>query len=311
MNLGVWFASICLAVWVTLGGYIYTCHCRMLCDELKAVVKTGEASSSPSKTTARAMQVYYQDKLVMSAPAEVIFQNSQATPELPEASRFLPDSLRFYLLHNPNKVLVIKGLYLAKEQNSTSFENLGIARAEAFKGLINNDFNPQQIRIASAATSANGAETGLLQLSIEDLPAVTQENAAAITLKDPKQQFKAEELKILQSKQFVYFQTGSSLMLETAESRTYFQLLKQYLTAYPNSQIQLTGHTDNQGSEDINLPLGLQRAEDVKLRLGQQGLPTRQITTASQGSKQPIADNNTEAGRYQNRRVEINFLKQE
>ncbi|MCU7549339.1 OmpA family protein [Chitinophagaceae bacterium LB-8] len=65
------------------------------------------------------------------------------------------------------------------------------------------------------------------------------------------------------------------------------------------------GHTDNKGSDAINRPLSEKRAGAVKAYLLKKGLKQDQIESKGFGSSQPIADNNTEAGRSKNRRVEI------
>jgi outer membrane protein OmpA-like peptidoglycan-associated protein len=65
------------------------------------------------------------------------------------------------------------------------------------------------------------------------------------------------------------------------------------------------GHTDNQGSDDINVPLSQKRAESVRSYLLKKGLKQSQIEAKGYGSEKPIADNSTEAGRSKNRRVEI------
>jgi outer membrane protein OmpA-like peptidoglycan-associated protein len=65
------------------------------------------------------------------------------------------------------------------------------------------------------------------------------------------------------------------------------------------------GHTDNQGSDNINVPLSQKRAEAVKNYLLKKGLKQNQIEAKGYGSEKPIADNSTDAGRSKNRRVEI------
>jgi OmpA-OmpF porin, OOP family len=65
------------------------------------------------------------------------------------------------------------------------------------------------------------------------------------------------------------------------------------------------GHTDNNGSDGINVPLSEKRANAVKAYLLKKGLKEVRVEAKGLGSSQPIADNNTEAGRSKNRRVEI------
>lgn len=73
----------------------------------------------------------------------------------------------------------------------------------------------------------------------------------------------------------------------------------------PNTEIRIIGHTDSTGSDAINYPLSEQRAASARDYLAARGVDYRRIVTAGRGSREPIADNNTEAGRSKNRRVEI------
>jgi outer membrane protein OmpA-like peptidoglycan-associated protein len=65
------------------------------------------------------------------------------------------------------------------------------------------------------------------------------------------------------------------------------------------------GHTDNNGSDAINVPLSEKRAHAVKAYLLNKGLKENRIEAKGFGSSKPIADNNTESGKSKNRRVEI------
>ena len=80
------------------------------------------------------------------------------------------------------------------------------------------------------------------------------------------------------------------------------------LKTYPDSTIIVSGHTDTTGTDAINNPLSLNRASSVASYLESQGISTSRITSRGYGSKQPIASNATEAGRAQNRRVEIAII---
>ena len=70
--------------------------------------------------------------------------------------------------------------------------------------------------------------------------------------------------------------------------------------------IAIFGHTDNTGSDAINNPLSVKRAQAVETYLKGQGVSAAQIKQVDgQGSTNPVADNSTAAGRQQNRRVEV------
>jgi len=79
----------------------------------------------------------------------------------------------------------------------------------------------------------------------------------------------------------------------------------QSMIDYPNSLIDVMGHTDSTGSEQYNLDLSRRRAESVANYLVSRGVSRARIETIGYGEQYPIADNSTEAGRSQNRRVEI------
>jgi outer membrane protein OmpA-like peptidoglycan-associated protein len=83
------------------------------------------------------------------------------------------------------------------------------------------------------------------------------------------------------------------------------QSVAQNLLRYPNSQIQIIGHTDNTGSASYNQDLSQRRAVSVASVLRNSGVPSARVTAFGRGEDQPIASNLTPEGRAQNRRVEI------
>ncbi len=74
--------------------------------------------------------------------------------------------------------------------------------------------------------------------------------------------------------------------------------------------ITVTGHTDSSGSKQLNQSLSERRADAVKAYLVSKGLDGSRIDTKGAGDTQPVASNNTAAGRAQNRRVEIDIRAQ-
>ena len=73
----------------------------------------------------------------------------------------------------------------------------------------------------------------------------------------------------------------------------------------PNARVNIVGHTDATGSDAINNPLSLERARSVRDYLVDRGVAGSRIDTVGRGSREPIADNGSDAGRARNRRVEI------
>ena len=73
-------------------------------------------------------------------------------------------------------------------------------------------------------------------------------------------------------------------------------------------RIRITGHTDNTASREYNLRLSKGRAEAVKQEMVKRGIEPERIETDGKGMDEPVADNSTEEGRQQNRRVEFVVL---
>jgi outer membrane protein OmpA-like peptidoglycan-associated protein len=81
--------------------------------------------------------------------------------------------------------------------------------------------------------------------------------------------------------------------------------LAGFLKEYPNRNIMIEGFTDNIGSEAFNLELSKNRANAVKAELINRMIAENRINTTGYGFQFPVANNSTESGRQQNRRVEI------
>jgi outer membrane protein OmpA-like peptidoglycan-associated protein len=77
------------------------------------------------------------------------------------------------------------------------------------------------------------------------------------------------------------------------------------LLAYPSLRLQLEGHTDSIGSDEYNLTLSQKRAESVRDYIVEQGVASANVSAVGLGKDNPVATNDTNAGRQQNRRVEM------
>ncbi|WP_295769830.1 OmpA family protein [uncultured Mucilaginibacter sp.] len=88
-------------------------------------------------------------------------------------------------------------------------------------------------------------------------------------------------------------------------AQTNLSNLATSLTNNPQTNILIVGHTDNTGSAELNQDLSVRRAESVKSYISSHGVSGSRLSTSGKGFNEPIADNSTEAGRAQNRRVEI------
>ncbi|SHI63122.1 Outer membrane protein OmpA [Hymenobacter daecheongensis DSM 21074] len=91
----------------------------------------------------------------------------------------------------------------------------------------------------------------------------------------------------------------------TASAQENIADLAKTLIKYNDTNVLVEGHTDTSGSDAINDPLSQRRAQAVANYAQGQGVDASRFTVTGYGSKQPVADNSTEAGRIANRRVEV------
>lgn len=89
------------------------------------------------------------------------------------------------------------------------------------------------------------------------------------------------------------------------EARENLRTLAESLQNYPNTELTIIGHTDSQGAEDYNQDLSLRRANSAASHLVTQGVPRDRMTILGKGETEPVTSNDTDAGRQQNRRVEV------
>lgn len=87
--------------------------------------------------------------------------------------------------------------------------------------------------------------------------------------------------------------------------------LANSLRRYPDTEVLIVGHTDSDGAETYNMNLSQRRATAAKNFLVTQGIPTDRIRTQALGESEPIAANDTEAGKALNRRVEVAIFASE
>jgi len=104
------------------------------------------------------------------------------------------------------------------------------------------------------------------------------------------------------------FRFGSADLPEEARTRL-DAVVNDLKSKQQNMFIEIEGHTDNVGSQELNEQLGLERAEAVKRYLYEQHqIPLHRMNVISFGEEKPVAPNNTREGRAQNRRVVVKVL---
>lgn len=185
--------------------------------------------------------------------------------------------------------LLITGYYRANETNG---ERLALARAAAIRDMLAPEFPANRVKMVSKLVDDGLAEGG-----------GAKESAAFSWL---KMVLKKEESAIIESDKDVIllFPYNSTEKERDPKVDAYLKSLCEKHKG-TTATFSVVGHTDDVGSDESNLAFGAARAKSVARILISNGIAAARITSDSKGEKEPVAPNDTEEGRHQNRRVVI------
>jgi len=159
------------------------------------------------------------------------------------------------------------------------------ARAEGAEQKAVADQARTDANTAQLAAANSEQQSVLLQQQIDALHAKPTDRGLVLTLGD------------------VLFTTGKADLKPGATGS--LNKLAAFLDKYPDRSVAIQGYTDSVGSEDYNQGLSERRAESVKSYLTGQGIGSSRLVASGKGRSDPVADNDSAAGRQQNRRVEV------
>ncbi|WP_172328561.1 OmpA family protein [Mangrovicoccus sp. HB161399] len=170
------------------------------------------------------------------------------------------------------------------------------AAAGAIAGVVAGDRDPKAVAIGTAAGAILGAGIGeYLDRQAASLRNDLGNDAITVT--------NTGDSLLVNFPQDVLFATDSASV--SSASRSDLQALARNLQQYPDTTVQIVGHTDNTGSAGYNFDLSNRRAGAVAGVLVNAGVAGGRITSTGKGEDQPVASNLTPEGRAQNRRVEV------
>ncbi len=194
-----------------------------------------------------------------------------------------------------------------------------LAGIEALSNLRSGSLtvSPELIRLDGMAVSESEADrmraffvskgAGPVELAIDfDAEAAEALARAAALAARPRPEICAEEIAAILDAGSIGFPAGSSTI--DAASSGIIAAIADVLRGCPGARFEVAGHTDSQGRGEVNDRLSTERAEAVKAALDAEDLPLVALTARGYGASVPVADNDSPAGRAQNRRIEITLL---
>ncbi|MEN2488862.1 OmpA family protein [Flavobacterium sp. B11] len=290
-----------IAITIILGTFLYLKFCCNCCEK----TTTDIAPKTVATTVAEPNFVPF----VLNGPG-INYQTNDNLKFLKNSAKLIMpvsdsvttgvDNLKKFLEANPKQKITITGYATSDETNSTTFENLGLARANdvknyfVSKGLLENQFSTKGTIIDKWKMSGDTL-LGPAEYLFEAI-----DSTAA-----PNDEWSALKAKINADPLILHFNTNkSSEKLSAAEKQKVTDIAK-YAENVKDAVIVVIGHSDNVGNRDSNIVLAQKRADFSKDYLSKNGIDNTRIETQSKGPDEPIGDNNTADGKAANRRTVI------
>ncbi len=296
---------ILLLFWMGGSTWWHVCQIKQRCE--------GDA---PALTTAAlpmvaGLSLIDGDQLNMSLPTTFSFAKSGVVANAGAVGNSL-ETLATYLIKHPTRLTTITGHYRTEETNPSAFANLGVARAEGIKALLA-ALGVPAAQLATAGLLADGTNTVMAYNAAADSLSggLTFAFGGAATTADTLVAKPDADRALAEKQTFtsvfkpidLYFKSGQAGYIETEATRTFFAEAATYLNTNKGKKLLLTGHTDDQGADKVNLELSEARAKTVKKSLLKAGIDQKQIGVEAKGETQPKESNETMDGRKANRRV--------
>lgn len=187
------------------------------------------------------------------------------------------------------------------------------AMADLQRGAVLVD--PDLIRVSGVSGDQSAAQLAALRLAERLGPGqryelqITYDRWLDPLLGLPSGPICVDHLNSIMRESLIGFEPNRSIIAGDPEPT--LELLSQAMVECGDYRIELGGHTDSQGSDTFNAQLSQQRAQAVLTAMADYGISTGLMNARGYGESQPIADNDTDAGREANRRIEFRLLSEE
>lgn len=282
--------GLCLfALFFIFGRWYFVCETRGHCGEQEAQISLPE----------RPEDLHLIDDIdTLYGPSQqFLFAQKMIKPNMNASNQAFLDEVVDFLAKNPDRKIMLTGRFTESEKLADSgfFENIGIARAAHFETLLENrGIDQKQVETSGLESSDEEMNRPLL---FNILPKETTENFDI-------PQYRFEDNTFSEAN----FEFNSHIFKPGEQLNTYADSVKVFLDKNPNYILTITGHTDSLGTEELNMDLGMRRAQSAKEYFEELGITTP-INTVSMGKTQYAAPNSNpdgtdnEAGRQKNRRV--------
>ena len=195
---------------------------------------------------------------------------------------------------------VLTSCNAVKNSNNTQVGGgIGAAAGAILGGVIGNNVKNKNSALGAVLGGVVGGTVGAIVGRSMDKQAQEIETV----LPGAQVERVGEGIKVVLNESTVNFAFDSSDL--TAQAKGNLDKIAKVFINNPNTEIMIYGYTDSKGKDEYNMKLSRNRANAVKAYLVSKGIGTKRINTQGMGEADPVATNETEAGRSLNRRVEF------
>lgn len=276
---------------------LFCCNCYTMEQTVDGTNKTVEIlETNPNPFTLNGSGMNYQCKDSFN----FLQSNAKLISPVKDSVAIGIENLKEVLIANPKQKITIIGYATSDEKNTTTFENLALARAHdvktflVSKGLPESQFDTKGEILDSWKTTGDTL-LGPIKFQFNELESTDKNTEDWSTLKN---QINANPL-------VLYFNTNQSSDNLSKEEHQKVINIAKYVSHVSNTKVEVVGHSDNTGGRELNMNLARKRAEFTKKYLVQNGIKTSSIEVLVKGPDEPIADNESAEGRAKNRRTVI------
>ena len=178
------------------------------------------------------------------------------------------------------------------------YDSPALREKKSFVPGVTDQKEDSQVQPTQVPSTAKTAEIEITPETPTPAPAPAQDSKQAAAEQKPEAPKPAPDRKSL-----IYFNHNSNDLPDEAFKA--LDRISDYVLENPEVKVSVEGYTDSSGSYSYNVSVSQFRANTIKSYLVGKGVNPAQIKAVGKGPESPIATNNTEAGRTQNRRVEI------
>nr|WP_294786503.1 OmpA family protein [uncultured Flavobacterium sp.] len=292
-----------IAITIILGTFLYLKFCCNCCEET--------LTDDAHKIVSPAVQEPELVPFVLNGPGieyqtndNLKFLKNNDTLIMPVSDSVINgiQKLKTFLISNPQQKVTITGYATSDEKNATTFENLGLARAnEVMNYFVSEGISEKQFSIKGEIVDQWKMNSDTL-LGPANYSFTTSDTVAPTSSTD---EWTALKEKINADPLVLHFNTNQSRQTLSNLEKQKVADISKYIEHVKDAVVLAVGHSDNVGNRESNVVLGQKRAEFSKNYLSKNGIDSQRIETQSKGPDEPIGDNNTSEGKASNRRTVI------